>query len=117
MYTSEGVNTFKEVMEMTNYREILRLTDLGFNHSQVASGMGISRQTVVTALQRANLQGLDYQNTEKLSERELEERLFPPEAGKPGYKMPDYDWVHQEMAKPGVTLQLLWYEYSDRCRM
>lgn len=30
--------------------------------------------------------------------------------------MPDYDWVHRELAKPGVTLQLLWFEYCDRCR-
>jgi transposase len=30
--------------------------------------------------------------------------------------MPDYDYVHKEMQKSGVTLQLLWYEYCDRCR-
>ena len=101
---------------MTNYREILRLTELGFNHSQIASGMGISRQTVVTALQRASAQGLGYSSVEGMSDREIEARLFPLEADKSGYKMPDYDWVHREMAKPGVTLQLLWFEYSDRCR-
>jgi transposase len=101
---------------MTNYREILRLTELGFNHSQIALGMGISRQTVVTALQRANAQVLGYPATEGMSDREIETRLFPPEADKPEYKMPDYDWVHREMAKAGVTLQLLWFEYSDRCR-
>ena len=101
---------------MTSYREILRVTDLGFNHSQIASGMGISRQTVVTTLQRAHAKGLKFRDTAELSERELESRLYPPEESKPGYKMPDYDLVHREMAKPGVTLQLLWYEYSDRCR-
>lgn len=101
---------------MTNYREILRLTELGFNHSQIALGMGISRQTVVTALQRANAQGLGYPATEGMSDREIEARLFPPEADKPEYKMPDYEWVHREMAKPGVMLQLLWFEYSDRCQ-
>jgi transposase len=30
--------------------------------------------------------------------------------------MPDYDQVHREMSKPGVTLQLLWFEYCDQCR-
>ena len=38
---------------MTNYREILQLRSLGINHSRIAEGMGIARQTVVTTLQRA----------------------------------------------------------------
>jgi IS30 family transposase len=92
---------------MTNYREILRLRSLGINHTKIAEGMGISRQTVVTTLQRASTQGLEYRAAEKMSDREIEARLFPPEADKPGYKIPDYEWVYHKMAKPGVTLQLL----------
>ena len=38
---------------MTNYREILRLAGLGINNKQIAEGMGIARQTVITTLQRA----------------------------------------------------------------
>jgi transposase len=101
---------------MTNYREILRLSSLGINHSQIAAGMGIARQTVVTALQRAAAQGLYWTAAEPLSDRELAARLFPQGDGKPNYKMPDYDAVHQELAKPGVTQQLLWFEYCDQCR-
>lgn len=33
-----------------------------------------------------------------------------------GYKMPDYEFIHRELAKSGVTLQLLWFEYCDKCR-
>ena len=44
---------------MTNYREILRQRSLGINHSRIAEGMSIARQTVVTAIQRAVAQGLD----------------------------------------------------------
>jgi len=101
---------------MTNYREILRLSSLGINHRQIAEGMGIARQTVVTALQRAAGQGLDWSAAEPLSDRELAARLFPQGDGKPSYKMPDYEAVHRELAKPGVTQQLLWFEYCDRCR-
>lgn len=101
---------------MTDYREVLRLRSLGFNNSQIATSMGLSRPTVIGIVQRSMSQGLDWQTAEGLSDRELSEKLFPPESEKPGYKMPDYDWVHREMAKPGVTLQLLWFEYSDRCR-
>jgi len=49
---------------MTNYREILRQRSLGINHSRIAEGMGIARQTVVTAIQRAAAQGLDWATVE-----------------------------------------------------
>jgi transposase len=101
---------------MTNYREILRLSSLGINHKQIAEGMGIARQTVVTALQRAVAQGLDWPAAEPLSDRELAAKLFPQGENKPAYKMPDYEAVHKELAKPGVTQQLLWFEYCDKCR-
>ena len=38
---------------MTNYREILRLRNLGLNHSQIAESTATSRPTVITVLQRA----------------------------------------------------------------
>lgn len=101
---------------MTNYREILRLRSLGINHSRIAEGMGVARQTVVTALQRAAAQGLDWQAAEALSDHELAALLFPPGGGKADYKIPDYAAVHRELARPGVTQQLLWMEYCDACR-
>ncbi len=100
---------------MTNYREILRLRSLGINHSRIAQSMGIARQTVVTALQRAAAQELDFAAAESLSDRELAAKLFP-QGGKIAYKVPDYAAIHRELAKPGVTQQLLWMEYCDKCR-
>ena len=37
------------------------------------------------------------------------------ESEKP-YKEPDYEHIHKEMAKSGVTLSLLWNEYCAMCR-
>ena len=31
--------------------------------------------------------------------------------------MPDLEYVHQELAKNGVTLTLLWKEYFESCRL
>lgn len=101
---------------MTNYREILRLRSLGLNHSRIAESMGISRPTVISALQRAQAQGLDWQAAESLSDKELSKRLTPPAGGKLNYKMPDYEYIHRELAKSGMTQQLLWFEYCDQCR-
>jgi transposase len=59
---------------------------------------------------------LSWSEASDLSDRELERLLFPGDQIKPSYKMPDYEYVHSEMAKSGVTLTLLWLEYADRCR-
>lgn len=101
---------------MTDYREVLRLQSLGLNNSQIAASAGIARQTVITAVQRAAVLGLNWQSAESLSDRALAKMLFPPASGKSSYKMPDFEWIHREMSKPNVTLQLLWFEYSDKCR-
>ena len=90
---------------MTNYREILRLQSLGFNNSQIVESTAISRLTVIKVLQNNATQGLNWQTAESLSDKELSVRLFPQGNDKPGYKMPDYDYVHREMSKPGVTQQ------------
>jgi len=101
---------------MTNHREILRLRSLGINHKQIAESMGISRQTVITTLQIAYAQGLDWQSAESMSDKELSSKLFPQGDEKTKYKMPDYEYIHREMAKAGMTQQLLWFEYCDECR-
>ena len=101
---------------MTDYREILRLRSLGLNHSQITAGAGVARQTVITTLSRAMALGIDWQTAESLSDKELAAKLFPPAETKLVFKMPDYDYIHQEIRKPGVTLQLLWFEYCDKCR-
>jgi len=101
---------------MTDYREIMRLASLGLNRTQIADGVGASRTTVINVLQRASALGLDWQTVDLLSDKELSLKLFPQGDGKPMYKMPDYNYIHKEMSKPGVTQQLLWYEHCDKCR-
>ena len=51
-----------------------------------------------------------------MSTQEVSRQLFPSEQKGPVYKMPDYEWVHREMQKSGVTLSLLWVEYCEQCR-
>ena len=46
----------------------------------------------------------------------MSKRLYPRTAISEKYKMPDYEWVHREMQKSGVTLSLLWVEYCEQCR-
>jgi transposase len=44
----------------------------------------------------------------------LERRLFPDVSNATSsYPQPDYDTIKKALAKKGVTLQLLWFEYRE----
>jgi transposase len=63
---------------------------------------------------RAALAGLDWTQVQQLGDQELEQRLY----GKPapvGESRPEPDprWIHLELRKPGVTLELLHLEYLE----
>ena len=102
---------------MTNYREILRLHSLGLNKTEIASSCQCARNTVAATLERAANCGLQWPLPEEMSDKQLSERLFPSNASKPVYKMPDYAYVHKELQRSGITLNLLWLEYCDQCRV
>lgn len=63
----------------------------------------------------AEEKGICYPLPEDLSDRKLAELLFPSEKTRPGYKMPDYEYVHKELQRSGTTLNLLWLEYCEQC--
>jgi len=101
---------------MTNYREVLRLHNLGINHSQIAASAKCSRQTVISILQRAKQKGITFEDAKNMSDRELKKAINDDDIDRMEYRMPDYEIVHREMGKSGVTLSLLWVEYCDECR-
>jgi transposase len=101
---------------MTNFREILRLRELGINNTQIAESCGHSRPTVVSAIRAADAAALTYEKASGMSDKQLFALLTPGERAKPAYKMPDYDHIHKEMARSGVTLGLLWVEYCEACK-
>jgi hypothetical protein len=113
----EGATKISGGQEMTNYREILRLAEMGFNYTKIAEATGITRQTAATVLRRANELGIRYGGILELSDRELAQKLNPKDtAARLTYKLPDYEEVHKELQKPGVTIMLLWQEYCEKCR-
>ena len=53
---------------------------------------------------------------EDITNTELERMLFPDKYKSVClYVEPDYPYIHRELAKPGVTLTLLWEEYCCKC--
>jgi transposase len=100
-------------LPMRRVREILRLKyDCGLSHRAIARGCGVGAGTVSEYLQRARQAGLNWPLPEDLDDAALEARVFPvsPETVGPRLR-PDAAFLHQELKRPGVTLQLLWVEY------
>ena len=92
---------------MSNYREILRLYGLGLNKTEIASSCQCTRNTVATTLQRAVNCSSQWPLPEGMSDKQLSERLLPASASKLVCKTPDYSYVHKELQRSGVTLNLL----------
>jgi transposase len=102
---------------MTNYKEILRLHyHLVINKTKIAESLGCSRTTVIAALSAADNAGITWEAVESLSNREVKQLLYPSDDSQPQYRMPDWEYVHKEMGRTGVTLSLLWVEYCEACR-
>ena len=102
---------------MTNYREILRLDSLGLNKTQIAESVGCSRTTVIQVLRQAEANCISFPLPAEMSDKELAQRLYPASETKPVFRMPDYEYVHRELQRSGVTLKLLWLEYCEQCRL
>jgi len=101
---------------MTDYREILRLGSLNYSQRSIAQAAGCSRNTVEKVLRTAKAKGVQWPLEDDVANRELEALLFPEQyrnANK--YAEPDYGYIHRELAKPGVTMALLWEEYCRKC--
>ena len=104
---------------MPNYKEIARLKAAGQSNRAIADFLGLSRNTVNAAVARIEDSGLRFEDLQILTDAQINE-VFPPTSGRKvegEYYMPDFEQLKKELAKPGVTLQLLWEEYSDRCRL
>ena len=100
---------------MRKIREVLRLKfEVGLSHRQVAAAVGISHGSVSDYLERAKEAELTWESAQGLSDAEVEARLFQQLGrNEPSTRAPvDLGWVHREMRRAGVTLQLLWSEYQ-----
>lgn len=100
---------------MRKVREVLRLHfECGCKHRQIAAACSVSPATVCDYLSRAEQAGLGWEQARPLSDSEVEARLFTQLGrNEPAARAAiDFAWVHRELGRVGVTLQLLWGEYQ-----
>jgi transposase len=104
-----------ERIAMRQIKEALRLKyDCGLSHRMIARALGLSVGAVSKYVTYTAAAGLDWAAVAGMDDAQIELRLFPPVAPKNVSRVaPDCAWVHGELKKKGVTLQLLWEEYVE----
>ena len=105
-----------ERLPMRHIREILRLKwGLKRSHRETARSLGISPGAVASVLTRATTLGLTWEALAALSDDALEQRLYGPKlSGGVSRPLPDPTWLHTELRRAGVTLELLHLEYLQQ---
>jgi hypothetical protein len=100
----------QERLTVRKIKEVLRLKwEFQISERAIARSCRISRSTVGEYLKRAEAAGLKWPLSEEITDNQLYERLFPrtiqlnPKAA----YIPDWQVIHLELRKKGVTLRLL----------
>lgn len=100
-----------------NVKLILELKASGLSRNQIAATRHMSKHSVSDVINIAREKAITYEDVKHLSDDEVYRMIFPDKfAIETLYEEPDYEYVHQELKRVGVTLKLLWQEYQDRCK-
>ena len=103
-----------ERLSMSKTKEILRLRwALGLSVRETSRACGASTGVVSKTVNRATRAGLTWEVVDALEEPELERRLYGgPKFSRSALRAePDPAWIHCELRRAGVTLELLHLEY------
>lgn len=95
---------------------VLRLRAEGLSGRAIAASQGMSRKSITAVLEAADATGTSWDDVADLPDGEVYALLFPGRGEHESvFAQPDWDRVHREMARVGVTLKLLHGEYADAC--
>ena len=102
-------------LPMRKISEVFRQRfELKHSYREVATSLGISISTISDYVSRARAAGLSWPLPAGMSEEALHKQLFLPVAQTEERPHPEWEKVHRELRRKGMTLQLLWREYRDQ---
>lgn len=88
----------------------------GLTGREISRIHNMSRTSVSEAISKAKEKNITYESIVGKTEQKVYKLLFPDKyVFEDIYEPVDYDYIHKEMSKTGVTLKLLWQEYRDKC--
>ena len=98
----------------TKAREILRLLEAGMPRNAIARALSVSKHSVQAVAEAAGERGVGWAEAESMGDAEVYGALFPEKVrDRDVYADPDWESVHRELAREGVTLKRLHAEYQD----
>jgi transposase len=102
-------------LSMRKIKEILRQRyELKHSYREIAQSLSISISTISDYLARAKTAKLQWPLPDDMNEEALYDALFLPVADtKIERPLPEWETIHRELRKKGVTLRLLWREYKE----
>ena len=104
----------KKELSMRKIREILRLAlNCGMGQREISRSCSVSPSTVGNYLTAAQENGLDYAAISQMSDEQLKQVFQSKKTEQKVRPQPDWEEIHQELKRKGVTLQLLWQEYKQ----
>ena len=106
----------QERLSMRKISEILRLKyGQKLSTRQIAKSCGVGKSTVSSYLSRAERAGIAWPLPEGMTEEKVHALLFPSltTASQVSTSVPNWNLVHLELQKKGVTKFLLWEEYKQ----
>lgn len=98
-----------------NAKLVLELLGKGMSGREISRTRRIAPQSVRKVRDAAEEKGVSWSDVERMDEREVYDLLFPQQAEAESACMrPDYDYVHKELQRDGVTLLILYAELRDQ---
>jgi transposase len=101
-------------LSMKKLKEVARLyLEHNLGVRPIARACNISTSTASVYVERLKGLGITYKEIAGMDEDVLSGLVFPKEEKVSGKLLPDFDYLHGELKKKGVTLQLLHEEYKS----
>ena len=101
---------------MSKEKQILLLYAEEKSQRRIADTLRVSRNTVAAVIAAAKRAGISASDASSMDDTKLIQMLFPEKSAEPVQVKPDFERIHKELLRHGVTLRLLWEEYIDACR-
>ena len=98
---------------MSKRQEALRKLALGLSQRDVCRSVKISSATIVQLKKFCRERNISFLEASKLSDEELMGKR--KEVKETGARRPDFEYIHSELKRKGVTLKLLHDEYVEEC--
>lgn len=99
-----------------NVKLILELRKAGLSRNVIAATRSMSKNSVGDVIHLSEKLGITYDDVSDLDADTVYRMFYPNKyAIENLYTDPDYEYIHKELTKVGVTLKLLWNEYKDKC--